>query len=142
MDPVLMQKLASYMEASGECLAEVRDVLARYDASLERRDYQKTASLSALQPRVKEVVDKLATTPLLSGDVFVSGLEQIKQAEAMANDHEQTLELLGMVLDEVKRDRRKAAAAEPGYSVPRTSGMEKLSASDQFVLSQGIHPFT
>jgi len=139
MDPKLVSMLADYMEKTGSISADTRSLVARMYGHIEKQDSVKTASVAALQDKAGTIAQKMAGIRMLSGQPLIDGYEMVKEASAMMADHDQSLQLLDMVLDSFVIDRQKQASLEPGRPASKTGGTgEEQSAIDGLMADCGI----
>ena len=141
MDPKLVTMLAGYMEKTGSLSAETRDMIDRMYRHIEKQDGEKTASVAMLTDKAGALAQKMAGMRMLTGQPLIEGYEMIKTASDMMIDHEQSLELLEMVLDSFALDRQKQASLEPGRACdPTKTASENLSAIEGLMADCGITP--
>ena len=139
MDPKLVTMLANYMEKTGSLSADTRDIVDRMYRHIEKQDDVKTASVAALTDKAGVIAQKMAGIRMLTGQPLIEGYEMIKTASDMMIDHEQSLELLDMVLDSFALDRQKQASLEPGRACDRVkTSSNNLSAIEGLMADCGI----
>jgi hypothetical protein len=130
MDPKFVGLFAQYMEKTGSLTADVQNILTRTEKYIDKQDTQKTASASLTKTNAERLAQTLSEVRLPSGQPFISGYDQIKQASTMLSDHAKSLEVLNLVLNAVAADNTKRASLEPGRSVnTRSSVTEKDDAN-------------
>ncbi len=137
MDPKLVTMLADYMEKTGSISADTRNLVDRMYRHIEKQDDAKTASVAALRDRAGAIAQKMAGIRMLTGQPLIEGYEMIKEAASMMGEHEQSLELLDMVLESFVQDRQKQASLEPGRPAAKTADAEP-SAIDGLMADCGI----
>lgn len=136
-----MTMLANYMEKTGSISVDTRDLVDRMYKRIEKQDTEKTASVAALTDKAGVLAQKMAGMRMLTGQPLIEGYEMIKTASDMMIDHEQSLELLDMVLDSFALDRQKQASLEPGRACDATkTASENLSAIEGLMADCGITP--
>jgi hypothetical protein len=137
MNPRLVDLLSQYMTKMGSITQDTKTLLGRMYKYIDKQDQVKTASVAAHRDRADALAYKMSQTRLPSGAPLIEGHEIVKQASLMLSDHDQTLNVLEMVLNSVVEDHTKHAAVEPGYpySIPATGkeAEDKLSADDWLV---------
>jgi hypothetical protein len=137
VDPKLVTMLADYMEKTGSLSAETRHLVDRMDRMIERQDREKTASVSAIRDRAVEIAKKMAGIHLMTGQPLIEGNDLVKQAMTMMTDHDNSLNLITMILDFMQEDHRKQAGLEPGRGVPAPKAGES-SAIEELMTDCGI----
>jgi hypothetical protein len=140
IDTKLVDMLSQFMTKTGSALQDVKTLTTRMYQTLDKRDQEKVASISAHRDRAGALAHKLSETRMVSGASFIEGYDAIKQASIMLGDHNKALDLFEMVLDACAADSTKLAAVEPGYPYASTQHKDEDLSADDYLVYKMLGP--
>ena len=117
MDTVIVSKFANYMEKMASGSIGLQNVLSRMEAYIDRQDRVKEASVSLSKERAAKLAHLFSTTRLSTGDMFLEGYDQVKQAEAWLSDPNKVFDVIELLVSSVRDASAKTASLEVGRAV-------------------------